>query len=451
MRAIVAEFPPTLRLALPVVVAELGWVGMGVVDTMMVGRLGAEAIGAVGLGRALFFPVAIIGIGMLLGLDTLVAIDFGGGRLERCHRSLIHGIYLSLALSIPLMFLLVLMRRLLPQLVLDPPVLRGATDYMRAVSWSLLPLLLYSTLRRYLQAVNCVRVVMFALVSANLINMTGNWLLIYGNAGFPRLGASGAGWSTCISSSYMTIFLLVALIAHERARHGNKAPINWRLETSRMWQLLRLGTPAAGQLTLEIAVFALATVLVARIDAVSLAAHQIVLTTASVTFMVPVGISAAGAIRVGHALGRRDVEGVARAGWAVLLIGSAFMSVASILFIVIPLPLAMLYSTDPAVLRLSVTLLAIAAAFQLFDGVQVIATGILRGLGNTHTPMLWNLFGHWLIGLPVSYLLCFTFGMGAAGLWIGLSTGLIVIGIGLMFVWRAKLTALRSAEAGAGM
>lgn len=446
MRSILAELGPTLRLALPVVVAELGWVGMGVVDTMMVGRLGAEAIGAVGLGRALFFPVAIVGVGMLLGLDTLVAFDYGGGRLGDCRRSLIHGLYLSLLLSVPLMLALIFGRRFLPQLGLEPPILQGASAYLRAVSWSLLPLLLYSTFRRYLQAVHRVRAVMFALTTANLINIAGNWLLVFGNAGFPRLGASGAGWSTCLSSIYMTAVLLVAALLHARDRRAVPVDVDWRFDGARMRKLLRLGAPAAGQLTLEIAVFAIATLFAARLDAVALAAHQIALTTAGISFMVPVGISAAAAIRVGHAHGRDDIEGVGRAGWSVLLLGSAFMLLAAMLFIVAPRRLAALYSTDPEVLKLAVTLLALAAAFQLFDGFQVISTGILRGLGNTHTPMLWNLFGHWLIGLPVGYILCFSFELGTVGLWIGLSIGLIVIGSGLMYAWRRKLCQLRTAR-----
>jgi MATE family multidrug resistance protein len=202
-----------------------------------------------------------------------------------------------------------------------------------------------------------------------------------------------------------------------------------------MRSLLALGLPAGLQLIIEVGVFALATTLVGRLAPVALAAHQIALNAASVTYMVPLGISAATAVRVGQALGRREPVAAKRAGWTGVLLGSTFMAAAALAFFAVPAPIVRAFTTETAVIAAGVSLLYVAAVFQLFDGVQVVATGALRGAGNTRTPMIWNLVGYWLLGLPVGYLLCFNAGWGAVGIWIGLSVGLIVVGVVLLLVW----------------
>ena len=433
-----SDLPPMLSLALPVVAAELGWMAMGVVDTMMVGRVGAEAIGAVSLGRALFFTVAIVGVGVLLGLDTLVSMSHGAGRVEDCHRSLIQGVYLAVALALPLTVLIRGAGLFLAGWGIDHEVLEAALPYVRAVSWSVLPLLLCTAFRRYLQGIDRVRPVMFAQLSANLVNIAGNWVLIFGKLGLPELGAEGAGWSTCISSCYMAIVMLGAIVLHDREEQGGLLRASMRVDPRRLGELLALGFPAAGQLILEVAVFGTATVLAGRLDPAWLAAHQIALITAGVTFMVPLGISSAGAVRVGQALGRRDAVGAARAGWTALLLGVGFMLAAAVVLLILPRSLVRLFTADADVVDAGAALLVVAAFFQLFDGMQVVATGVLRGAGDTRTPFLWNLVGHWLLGLPIGYYLCFRRGLGAVGLWIGLLIGLGVIGVGLVLVWVRK-------------
>jgi len=425
-----------ISLALPVALGELGWMAMGVVDTMMVGRIGTEAIGATSIGRALFMAVTVAGIGLLLGLDTLVSQAFGAGNLDDCHRSLQHGIYISFALALPATGLVLLLAPpLLARWGIEPSVLRLTLPYLTAVSWSALPIFLYSSARRYLQAMNLVRPVMIALISANLINAGGNWMLIFGRWGAPRLGIAGAGWATVISMCYLAAFLMAVVLLRERERGSRAFRLPWPLELGRMKRLLGLGLPAAIHLALEIGVFAVATLLVGRLDAASLAAHQVALLAASVTFMVPLGISSAAAVRVGQALGRGDPAGSARAGWTALLLGGGFMSLAAVAFVVLPGPLIRTFTSDPGVIRIGVSLLAVAAFFQLFDGLQVVATGALRGAGETRAPMVWNFVGHWLIGLPLGYYLCFVRGVGVIGIWVGLSAGLILIGIVLVIVW----------------
>lgn len=429
------------RLAWPVATAELGWMAMGLVDTMMVGRVSAEAIGAVSIGSHLFFAVAIFGIGMLLGLDYLVAHACGGGRLDDARRALVHGAYLSVLLSAVLTAVVLATLPNLQSFGIRPEVARVTEPYLRALTWSMLPLLLYATLRRYLQALGHVRAVMIALVSANAINAIGNWALVFGRFGFPALGAEGSGWATSASRVYMFLFLLACAIRHEH-RAGAGVALPWRFELRRLQELLRLGLPSALQLLLEVGVFTAATVLAGSLSAGQLAAHQVALSAAAFAFMVPLGISSAAAVRVGQAMGRADAVGAARAGWTALLLGAAFMTCAAVAFVTVPRWIIRVFTNETTVVATGVKLLGVAAVFQLFDGLQVVATGALRGSGDTRTAMLANLAGHWLLGLPIGYALCFWLGKGVVGLWIGLCVGLVSVALALIAVWSLRTRVL---------
>ncbi|MCA1559739.1 MAG: MATE family efflux transporter [Acidobacteria bacterium] len=424
-----------LVLAVPVVLAELGWMAMGIVDTLMVGRLSPEAIGAVGIGSSLFMAVGIFAMGLLLGLDTLVSQAFGAGRLDDCHRWLHHGIFTSVVLTVPLMLVLWAISAGLDGWGLDAGVLTLTKPYLDALTWSVLPLLLYASFRRYLQGMSVVRPVMAALVGANLINIVVNWVLIFGKFGAPALGVAGAAWATVFSRVVMAGYLGIVIVMRERASRPGLFETSLRIDVGWLRRLFMLGFPAAMQVTLEVGVFAAATALAGRLVPTQLAAHQIAINMAALTFMVPLGVASAGAVRVGHAVGRGDPGGAARAGWTALLFGTAFMACAAAAFLLMPRMLIGAFTTDPGVLATGVALLFVAAVFQLFDGLQGVATGVLRGLGDTRTPMLWNLAGHWAIGLPLGYALCFAFGLGVLGLWWGLSTGLIICGIALLTVW----------------
>ncbi len=433
-----------LALATPVVLAELGWVTMGIVDVLMVGRLSAEAIGAVGIGSAVFMGVGVFAMGLLLGLDTLVSQSFGAGKLDECHRWLLHGVALGLALTIPVTALLFLLVASLDSWGLDATVLSLTRDYFGVVAWSLLPLLLYAAFRRYLQATGSVRPVMIALMLANVVNAIVNWVFIFGKLGAPALGVAGAAWATLLSRIFMAGWLLFAIVQRERGRRPGLFETTLRIDPKWIRRLCALGFPAAVQLTLEVGVFAMATALAGRLAPFALAAHQIAINIAALTFMVPYGISSAGAVRVGHAVGRGDRPGAARAGWTAILFGAAFMMCAAIVFVTLGRPIIGAFTIDPSVLAAGVSLLAIAAVFQLFDGLQGVATGVLRGVGDTRTPMLWNLAGHWFIGLPLGYTLCFSVGFGIAGLWWGLSLGLIICGVALVTAWHRRVELMTS-------
>jgi len=435
------DFRLTLHLALPLIFAEVGWMSMGIVDTVMVGRLpnSAVAIGATGLGQSLYHGVAIFTGGLLLGMDTFVAHAYGREDLDDARHSLVNGLFLAFALTPILMLAVSFWPALMQRFGISPELVEPMRPYLRALNWGSLPLLAYFAQRRYLQAVNVAHPIMFALISANVVNAFGNWVLIYGHLGFRAMGITGSGWSTCWARIYMAGCLAITLlwVESKRLRPGWAGTI--RLDVSRMAELLKLGAPAASQILFEIGAFSAATALCAKLGPIPLAGHQIALNCAALTFMVPLGISSAAAVRVGQELGRRDPDAARRAGWSAIIIGVGFMACSGAVFVSIPKMIARLFTPDPAVIRVGAQLLLVAAAFQLFDGLQTVSTGALRGAADTRTPMLANFVAYWLMGLPLGYVLCFRLGWGALGIWIGLCGGLMIIGSALLVAWHRRL------------
>ncbi|PYT70502.1 MAG: MATE family efflux transporter [Acidobacteria bacterium] len=400
VQALRHELRPTIRLALPLVLAEIGWMSMGIVDTVMVGHLpdSARAIGSVSISSNLFNVLAFFGRGLLIGLDTLVALAFGAGRREDCHRSLVNSIYLSMVMTPFLMTAVWFFNPLLRRLHIDPQVAALAVPYMEALAFGLFPLLLYFAVRRCLQAMNMAQPIAFALVSANIVNALFNWVLIYGKWGAPAMGVVGSGWSTAISRVYLAAVLVSYLLWYDR-RHRTellKTPVN--IDFLRIRRLISLGV--------------------------------------AFTYMVPLGISSAAAVRVGHAIGRGRPDSAGDAGYTAILLGAGFMTLAAVALLVFPRWIARMYTPDETVIRSTSLLLIAGAAFQLFDGIQTVATGALRGAGETRTPMICHFTAYWVIGLPLGAWLCFGRDWGALGIWSGLSLALILIGIVLLFAWR---------------
>ncbi|MFZ1205321.1 MAG: MATE family efflux transporter [Candidatus Acidiferrales bacterium] len=448
-RHISGEVRPMLALATPIILAEIGWMTMSIVDTMMVGRQAdsSVAIAAVSLGGILYNAVAIFGTGLMLGLDTVVSHSYGAGDLDDAHRSLVNGVYLSLCMAPVAMGIIHLLELPMHSIGTDPAVLAQAVPYLRAVNWSSLPLLLYFVFRRYLQGIDLAKPVMFSLISANLINLAGNWALIYGHLGFHAMGTVGSGWSTCVARIYMASFLMVYCLYYDlRYKMGLLNASRWP-NFPRVWKLVTLGFPAAAQLGLEVAVFVVVTALIARLGAVALASHQIALNTVSFTYMIPLGLGGAAAVRVGQAFGRRDPHAASRAGWTAMLLGAIFMTCMALILWLLPAYIVRIYTPDPVVIHGETKLLFVAAFFQLFDGLQAVATGALRGAGDTRTPMILSASIYWLIGVPLGAYLCFQRSWGASGLWSGLSISLILIGSVLVYVWHRKSHSFAAAAA----
>ena len=419
------QLPEMLRLAGPVILAELGWMFMGVVDTIMVGSLGPTAIGAVSVGHIFIDLMAIVGIGLLLGLDTLVSQIFWRGEYARLRS-------FSLAGSVPCDCLHA-DRHGIRVCGGAGPGTRGCPVRRREPRRSL-----RSESSVELSAPSSLRGVP-QIPPGDLTRA----------AGYVRPGHSEHCQRHRELASHPELWGGGRRLGHHRIAliHGAvpgvvaiwREPALLRLiprpDLDRIRELLRLGIPAAGQILLEVGVFATSTLLAGRFAPEALAAHHILLNIAGTTFMVPLGMSSAGAVAVGHAIGRKDLHAARQSGWLAICLGGGFMTVAAIVFLLIPRPLISLFTTNSDVLKIAIPLLSVAAVFQIFDGLQVVTTGVLRGAGDTRTPMLVNLMGHWLLGLPTGYFLAFVLGYGVTGIWWGLSVGLIVVGCVLLFAW----------------
>jgi multidrug resistance protein, MATE family len=321
---------------------------------------------------------------------------------------------------------------------LHPAVLALAQPYMAILGLGAPPLLLYATFRRYLQGIHVVRPVMVALVTANLVNAWGNWALIWGHFGLPALGINGSAWATVGARGYMAAFLGFAILREHRKRGAAHPLVPFAFDAARVRRLLTFGLPAASQLTLEVGVFAAVSALAGTLDPASLGAHQIALNIVALAFMVPLGLSSAAAVRVGYAVGAGDRRRAVDAGWTAFAVGAIITGVVGVVFIVAPMPMLRAFTDDQQLLSTGARLLWIAAVFQLFDGTQAVATGVLRGIGDTRTPMVINAIGHWMFGLPVGWALCFWYGWGVAGLWVGLSLGLVLVAGVLTAAWHWK-------------
>lgn len=437
-----------LQLAWPVVLAELGWMLQGIVDVMMVGRLGPAAIGSVALGNVLFYAPSLFGLGLMMGLDTVVSHAYGRGDFDACHRWLAQGVYIALVATAPLMLISFSIGMALPHFGVAPDLIVPTLTYLHVLLWSTLPLLLYAAARRYLQAVGEVRVITLTFLVANLLNWAGNDVLIYGRFGLPAMGVAGSALSTVFSRMLMALSLFGFAWRYERKR-GHPLFHHWAKPVLReIRELLRLGLPAAGHFVLEVGAFGATAVLAGKLSSVSLAAHEIALNYAALAFMVPLGISSAASIAVGHAVGAKDWAKARRNGMFSLLMGVGFMVLVSIAFLTMPRLLVAMYTHDDAVTRTTLPLFSAAAAFAIFDGLQIISTGALRGMGDTKTALWTHLCSYYLIGLPLGSLLCFHFHMGVLGLWIGLTSALITAGAILLSAWLRR-AAKTPAEAGA--
>jgi MATE family multidrug resistance protein len=433
------------RLALPLVMAEVGWMSMGVVDTIMAGHLPQPAvtISAVALGQVLYNTLAFGVGGVLLGLDTYISQAHGARELEDANRWLLSGVALACGLSALLMSMVWIGPLAMVHLRVDREVMGQAVRFLEALNWGSLPLFLYMTFRRYLQAFNHVRPIAAAVITANAVNAGLDWLLLYGHrfnvaghsVGIPAYEVVGAAWSTVIARVYLAGFVGAAVWWVDR-RHGyGLRAIAWTVNWERVKKLVALGAPVGGQIFVEISIFAAVTALIGTMGTVQLAGHEIALNCVSLTFMVPFAISAAATVRVGQAVGRGSASDAAAAGWTAIGFGAAFMLAMSLVLLLMPGWIAGGFTRDPVVIAATVPLLLVGAAFQFFDGVQVTATGALRGVGNTNAGLYVQLIGYWVVGIPVGWWLGFHRQWGAVGLWAGLCAGLMIAGVALVTVW----------------
>jgi MATE family multidrug resistance protein len=436
-RTLRGEARALATLAVPVVVVQVGMMLMGVVDTMMIGRVSAIALAAVALGHLYFFIIASFGMGTLMALDPIVSQAVGAHDELAITRGMQRGLVLALALTIPMTVVYSLAEPVFSSLQQPPGVIPIAAGYVRASILGSLPFLVFTVLRQSLQAMKRMAPIVWTIVLANLANVLLNWMLVYGRLGAPELGAVGTGWASSISRLMMALGLLVLAW---RSLRPYVVPFRRDAIAPRpLVRMLRVGSPIGAQFMLEGGIFAMVAILMGVLGPIEVAAHHVALNMAALTFMVPLGISAAATVLVGHAVGRADPEDARGASKAAIVLGVGFMATMAIVMLGVPAVLARAYTTDTTVIALAATLIPIAGVFQIFDGLQVVSIGILRGVGDTRTPLIVNLLGFWLIGLPVSLWLAFRVGLGPQGLWWGLVAGLATVATALLVRVRVRL------------
>ena len=427
-----------LRLAVPVVVVQVGMMLLGVVDTMVVGRLSSEALAAVALGHVAIIAVSSFGIGMLLALDPLVAQAVGAGDTVAVRRSVQRGLLIAIGLMVPSILLLLPGEAILTFFHQPPEVVPVAAAYIRICIPGLLPFYGFVVLRQSLQAMEMMRPIVLTIVVVNLFNLVADWVLVYGVGPVPQLGPIGSAWAT--TAARTLLFVVLFVVARKEL-----GPLLNRLDRKAfrwgpLWNLVRLGTPIGFQVQLEIIAFAVIALLMGGFGTVQMAAHQVAINMASLTFMVPLGVGSAAAVRVGQAIGAGDSDGARRAAASSLLIGAGFMSLMAAIFIGAPRLLATAYTSVDGVVALAAALIPIAGYFQIFDGLQVVSAGVLRGAGDTRAPLVVNILGFWFIGLPTSLLLGFRLGFGPQGLWWGFVAGLGAVAVFLLarIAWKFR-------------
>ncbi|MEO0650040.1 MAG: MATE family efflux transporter [Planctomycetota bacterium] len=438
------EIASQARLAAPIVLAQLGQMLMGLVDTLMVGRIGGEeraaelALSAVTMGHVLFYAGGSFAFGTLSALDPLVSQAIGASDREgvslAVQRSVLLALLLSALVAVPLFFVEPILRALG-----QPPESIGlAVGYVHATLPSVPFFFLFAVQRLVLQSMHSMRPVLIVVFLANLGNVFFNWVLIFGHLGLPAYGVVGSGWATTLSR--VVLFAGLLALAWPTLRPALR-PWNPRtLRVAPILRMLRLGVPVGFQSSLEFCAFGLVAIVMGTLGSLEQAAHAIAINVASLSFMVPLGISAAAAVRVGRNVGRGDSDAVRRSAAVSMVLGVGAMACSALLFVTIPMSITSLYTGDAAVFGLAAVLLPLAGAFQLFDGAQVVALGCLRGVGDTFVPMLINLFGYWGVGLPVGYWLTYRMEIGATGPWWGLVAGLAAVAIVLALRTRAALS-----------
>ena len=425
-----------LRLALPVATVQVGFILMGAVDTVMVGHVSPRDLASVALGNLYFFMTTSFGLGTLFALDPLVSQAFGAGDRAGIARAFQRGFVIAVGLAVFSSLLLTPGHPLLTFLRQPADVIPVAADYALVSIPGVLPFFCFVVLRQGLQSMGRVGPIVIVILLANAANVFFNWVLIFGNLGAPAMGAVGSGWATTLSRWFMLLTLVV--VAWPRLRPYVRPLRSDALDIEPLLRMCRLGIPIGIQFFLEFAVFGAIGILMGMLGTIPMASHQVAINLASVTFMMAVGITQATTVLVGQAVGAGDPERARRSAGAGLVITGTVMAFTGTVFMTIPGFLARLYTPDLEVWGLAATLIPVAGVFQIFDGLQAVGSGVLRGVGDTLAPMFVNLVGFWLIGLPISLYLAFPGGLGPLGLWWGMASGLAAVALFLLIRVRIR-------------
>jgi MATE family multidrug resistance protein len=432
------ELRETLKLAYPVSIGQLGHILLGIEDSLMVGKVGAVPLAAASLVNGLVFLVVVFGLGMSLAVTPLTAIANGEKKLSECSHIFNNSLLVNSTIALILFLLTFFAADLIIYLKQKQDVAISAISYAKIISLSIIPFMLFLTVKQFTEGLSITKPAMYATIIANFVNILVNWLLIYGNLGFPTLGLDGAGYATLATRLALIIVMFGYILKSKNfiQFHFFRFKKSWNLNIVK--QLLRIGIPTGLQHFFEVGAFSTSAVMIGWLGSKALAAHQIALSMAAVSFMIILGISSAGTIRVGSAMGRKNRPEIRRSGFLAIVVASSIMGFFGIVFIVLKGFLPKLFINDIEVILIASNLLIVAAFFQVSDGVQAVGLGILRGIKDVRIPMYISFFAYWIIGLPVGYILGFTFELGVTGIWIGLLVGLTLAAIFLSIRFHLK-------------
>ena len=424
MQTIKKHIRETFILAYPVIIGQLGFIMMGVVDSVMVGEIGAAPLAGASLGNSFFFLIFIIGLGVAMSVTPLIAILVGAERFSECGIYFRQSLIVNMSLGLILMVIIVFCSDLFEFFNQPPEVATQASSYAKIIALSILPAMLFHTYKQFIEGFSIMIPAMVIAITANIINAFANWVFIYGNLGMPALGLDGAGWATFSSRVFMALTIALYVMNKEFFK---KYDVNFHFRNVNfkvIKKILQIGLPSGFQYFFEVGAFSFAVIMIGWLGTNPLAAHQIAINLASITFMSVLGISAAGGIRVGNEVGKKDISEVRRAGFTAIIMGASIMFICGIIFITFNKFLPTLYIDDAAVVKIASSLLIIAAIFQVSDGTQGVGIGVLRGLMDVKIPTLITFVAYWVIALPIGYVLGFIFNFGVQGVWVGLLLGL---------------------------
>jgi MATE family multidrug resistance protein len=430
----------TLSLAYPVIIGQLGIIMMGVVDSIMVGRLGPVPLAAASLANSLIFIILVVGIGSSVVVSPLVAISVGAKKYSECGVYFRQSLLVNLALSIVMVGVILVGIDFVGYLNQPTEVVQLAIIYMIIVGSSAIPLMIYQTYKQFIEGLSFTKPAMIITLAANLINAFVNWVLIFGNLGFPKLGLAGAGWATFASRVFMALVIMLYVMRNKKYSQFDVSFHFRSINIPIIKKILRLGLPSGFQYFFEVGAFSFAVIMIGWIGANELAAHQIAINLASISFMAVLGISQAASIRVGNALGEQNVAKIRSAGFTAIMLGVMLQCFSGIIFIAFNHLLPSFYIQDNQVIDIASKLIIIAALFQISDGIQGVGIGVLRGLTDIKGPTIITFIAYWVISLPVGYILGFNFKFGVYGVWVGLLVGLTVSAIllTLRFNYKSK-------------
>lgn len=426
---LVTESGLLMKIGVPVIITQLLHMSMSFVDTIMAGRLSPEDLAAIAVGTSVLMPVVVLCMGCLMAVTPIVAQNVGGRKLHVIGKNARQVLWLSQILALPAFFILRNLDIVFFLLQVTEEIIPIADGYLKAISWGIFPAFAYGALRHFNEGLSVTRPAMYIAIVGTIVNIPANYVLMFGKLGFPQLGAIGTGYASSVVFTIMFIAMLWFTVWHPPyKRFDIFGKFRWP-EKKYLSELVNIGTPIGISSSMEVSMFAAVSLLISTLSTVEVAGHQIAINFAAICFMIPLGLSIAISTRVGNSIGRGKPGEARFRGYVGVGISTLFMlGTATILFL-FPEAIASIYTTDADVTSIAVQLLYMAAIFQISDGLQVSGYGALRGLKDTKIPMYVNLIAYWVIGIPTAYLLGFTFGYGAPGLWVGLIAGLTVAGI----------------------